>query len=156
MRKMFDDTFDSTPPDDFSADEKMEPDNQNDLHEIIEDFDDIEADESFEDNFAQKIDNLSLDELNAEREKLAEMGALDGEEIARGYDAFLEEQRKQEDFNSLIDGMDAEQLHILRDKISSGDETITDILGIHDENDGTDDSANTPKLTLRPDSKNLR
>ena len=64
-----------------------------DIQESSRTLDDIEnTGISVEENFAKRIESISLDELKAERERLIELGALDGDEIARRYAEFMEEQ----------------------------------------------------------------
>jgi len=109
--------------------------------------DPTDVEETFEDNFAKKIENLSLEELNAEREKLVEMGALDGEAIAKRYDAFLDEQRKHEEFSSLIEDLSKEQLQQLKGNLLNGDEETLKILGInHIDDDSSAEGAKTLRL----------
>ena len=145
---MADDIFDTTTSEQSSMDENFEPNDQNDLHEMSETFGDLLEEESFESSFADKIDNLSLDELKTEREKLIEMGALNGEEIARQYDTFMEAQRKSEDFNYLIDDLSLEQLQQLKGNLIEGNEETFKLLGLNDveEDDSSDNNAKTLRL----------
>jgi len=104
-----------------------------DSFDDIKPLDDIEiADitnepEPFINDFEQQIEELSLDDLNAERERLIELGALDGEELAQRYDDFIAEQTKQEQFDDITNGLSTEQLEEMKERLQAGDAEMLDI-----------------------------
>ena len=96
------------------------------------------------DEFEQKIEALSLDELNIEREKLVEMGALDGEELARQYDELIAEQAEQEQFERMTEGLSKAQLEEMKEQLLSENQEMLDIWGMN--NDSAEDAGETKVL----------
>lgn len=100
-------------------------------HESLElDLGLADATEAPLDDFEQRIEELSLDELSTEREWLVELGALDGEQLAQQYDDFMAEQATQEQFDGLTEGLSAEQLEQMKSQLISGDQDMQDIWGL--------------------------
>jgi len=80
-----------------TSDEFAEGFDVDDILETTNELDDItDTDESFEESFAKRIDSLSLDDLKVERERLIELGALDGDAIAQRYSDFMDDQADPE------------------------------------------------------------
>jgi|GEM_PF-4474534 len=125
-------------------DEGININDQDDIN-IDESYDIVTTDESLEESFANRVENLSLDDLKIERDKLIEMGALDGEEISLRYEAFLDEQRKNDEFSSLIGDLSKEQLEHLKGNILEGDEKTIELLGLADTNDGEESTTHMTK-----------
>jgi len=125
--------------------------------EVVETLDDIEPLDDSEidinisdeiepatDDFEQRIDEMSLDELNVERERLVELGALDAEQLAQQYDDFMAEQAVQEQFDGLTDGLSAEQLEEMKTQLLSGNQEMLDTWGLN--NDTSEDSGDAKVL----------
>ena len=108
------------------------------------DLNDVDEVEPVLDGFEQKIEALSLDELNIEREKLVEMGALDGEELARQYDELIAEQAEQERFEGVTDGLSKEQIEEMKSKLLVGNEEMLDVWGLN--NDSAEDTGDAKVL----------
>jgi len=93
-----------------------------DILETTNELDDItDADETFEESFAKRIDSLSLDDLKAERERLIELGALDGEAISQRYSDFMDDQDIPEVSDDIAFGQDAAELIDDQDTIELDD-----------------------------------
>lgn len=86
--------------------------------------------------FAQKVEELSLDELMTERERLIDIGAI-------------EETNNKDDAMSIIEGLSADQLRQIREKIVSGDQEVLNILGLSENTDDTDDTPHNLKKVLK-------
>ena len=105
-----------------TSDEFTEGFDIDDILENTNELDDISnADESFEESFAKRIDSLSLDDLKAERERLIELGALDGDAIAQRYSDFMDDQDIPEVSDDIAFGQDAAELIDDQDTIELDD-----------------------------------
>lgn len=90
-----------------------------------------------EEEFAAKIESMSLDDLQAERDRLEELSKMSDMDIFADYD----EQASGSDleqFDAAIDGMTTEQLADLRDSLEVHDSATLEYFDIED--DGTDDN----------------
>lgn len=143
-----DETSDTAPPKMsveellMSPEELAEHREVSDVVKMPESFDDIDMlqdteEEQFEQSFAQRINSMSLEDLNAERERLIELGALDGNEIAERYDAFMADQSKKDEIDKLTNGFDKAELIKMKERVLIGDEELIKELG--DNNDDSDD-----------------
>lgn len=131
---VFDEGYDSTSDVEAEFHEPME-------FEDIPDssiFDDV-SDMSFEEQFEQQIDNMSLDELRAERENLTKMAELDDysiEQMSEQNDFTNTEKEQQEIFDNITDDLSKEQLEELREKVIDKDKDVLNAFGYNDTEDG--------------------
>lgn len=68
---------------------------------------------------------------------MIELGALDGNEIAERYDAFMADQSKKDEIDKLTNGFDKAELIKMKERVLIGDEELIKELG--DNNDDSDD-----------------
>ena len=88
-----------------------------------------------EEKFAAEIESMSLDDLQAERDRLEELSKMSDIDIFADYD----EQASgggMEQFDAAIEGLSTDQLTELRDRIEERDPEMLEFLGVED--DGAD------------------
>lgn len=98
-------------------------------------FDDI-SDMSFEEQFEQQIENMSLDDLRVERENLAKMAELDDadiEQISGQIDSINQGKEQQDVFDAVTGDLSKEQLQELKEKVISKDKDVLDTLGYNND-----------------------
>lgn len=89
-----------------------------------------------EEKFAAIIESMSLDDLQAERDRLEELSKLSDLDIFADYDEQTSGSGSKQ-FDAIIEGMSTEQLADLRDSLEARDPAMLEYLGIED--DGTND-----------------
>lgn len=92
---------------------------------------------TIEERFSNEIDAMSLDELQAERDRLEAIAQMNDMDIFAEYD-------QQQQANDLIGSMSKEQLLDLKDSVEAHDPQTLDFFGID-----SDDTADAPKLSLK-------
>jgi len=99
-----------------------------------------------EDKFEDRINSMTLADLKEERERLLEMGAMNGDEIAEQYAGAWEKQGDQDATDRFLSNFDKEGLTQLRQAIvDTGN-------GSGESAEGTDDTDDEPpqlKLTMK-------
>ena len=102
------------------------------------------SDTSFENEFEDRINSMTLDDLRAEREHLREMGAMSGDEIAEQY---AEEWNKKSDadvMDEFLDAFDKKELQQIRDIVTQPQDDT------EEWPEGADDTGEKPpQLTLK-------
>lgn len=92
---------------------------------------------TIEERFSNEIDAMSLDELQAERDRIEAIAQMNDMDIFAEYD-------QQQQANDLIGSMSKEQLLNLKDSVEAHDPQTLDFFGID-----SDDTADAPKLSLK-------
>lgn len=90
-----------------------------------------------EEQFAAKIEAMSLDDLQAERDRLEELSKMSDMDIFADYDEQVSGMGLEQ-FGTAIEGMSAEQLADLRDDLEAHDPATLEYFGIED--DGANDN----------------
>lgn len=88
-----------------------------------------------EEKFAAKIESMSLDDLQVERDRLEELSKMSDMDIFADYDEQASESGLGQ-FDATIEDMSIEQLADLKDSLEMRDPETLEYLGIED--DGTD------------------
>jgi hypothetical protein len=100
----------------------------------------------YEAEFEDRINSMSLADLKEERERLLEMGAMSGDEIAEQYESACEGQEEQDATDRLLSNFDKDELIQMRDVLSD----LNDGSGENTEvADDTDDKPPQLKLTMK-------
>lgn len=89
-----------------------------------------------EEQFAAKIESMSLDDLQAERDRLEELSKMSDMDIFADYDEQAGGSGLKQ-FDAVIEGLSTEQLADLRDSLETHDPAALEYFGI--EGDGTND-----------------
>lgn len=97
--------------------------------------------ESDADRFAAEIEALSLDELEAEQERLDILHNDAEMDIFGEYDASVKGSWTEEQFHDLIDGLPRETLEHLRTGLENQDQDVLDYFGLG----STDDDSDSPE-----------
>ena len=92
---------------------------------------------TIEERFSNEIDAMSLDELQAEHDRIEAIAQMNDMDIFAEYD-------QQQQANNLIGNMSKEQLLDLKDSVEAHDPQTLDFFGID-----SDDTADAPKLSLK-------
>lgn len=92
---------------------------------------------TIEERFSNEIDAMSLDELQAERDRIEAIAQMNDMDIFAEYD-------QQQQANDLIGSMSKEQLLDLKDSVEAHDPQTLDFFGID-----SDDTADALKLSLK-------
>lgn len=96
-----------------------------------------------EEKFAAEIESMSLDDLQAERERLVALSEMSDMDIFADYDEQVSG-TGLEKLDAAMEGMSVEQLADLRDSLEARDPDTLEFFGVEDE--GTDDN---PTLKLK-------
>ena len=107
----------------------------------ISDVDDVALTD--EEKFAAEIESMSLDDLQAERDRLEELSKMSDMDIFADYDEQAGGNRLEQ-FDTAIEGMSTEQLADLRESLEARNPEVLEFFGIEDE--GADDR---PSLKLK-------
>lgn len=97
------------------------------------------------DRFAAEIEALSLDELEAEQERLDKLHNDTDMDIFGEYDAGIKGSLTEEQYHDLVDGLPKETLEHLRSGLENRDKDVLDYFGLG----STDDTDNPEELTLK-------
>lgn len=91
--------------------------------------------QSLEEQFAAEVDALSLDDLSAERERLAKLSEMDDLDIFAEFDKSQRNKYDPDLFNTLTDGLPRGALEQLKNGLATGDPNVYDYFGLNGEKD---------------------
>ena len=96
-----------------------------------------------EEKFAVQIESMSLDDLQAERDRLEKLSKMSDMDVFADYDEQISGD-SLEQLDAVIEGMSTEQLEDLKDNLEMRDPETLEYFGIEDE-----DADGNPSLGLR-------
>lgn len=87
-----------------------------------------EFEEVLEENaFQEEIEEMSLEDLNTERELLEQLENLDIEKLTMQFDEFQAEQEQEKIVDDLVEGLSVEQLEDVKLLLQNGDSEIQEL-----------------------------